>query len=139
MNANPRKIKIKVTDLERKVLADLTERRDHLKSHYEKLKKAIEETENTRNYSSMDTTNSEAKNKIQQIISENKLLESYIRGEYYNSADDAIAAYKYNLEGKEQKLKGLEDIITQLKTVFIFSGNSRPDKHTRLFFRITAS
>ena len=56
------------------------------------------------------------KQRVQNTISENKILESYIRGENYVSTDEAITAYKYNLESKESKLRDLDGIISQLKT-----------------------
>ena len=56
------------------------------------------------------------KQRVQNTISENKILESYIRGENYVSTDEAITAYRFNLESKESKLKELDGIINQLKS-----------------------
>ena len=52
---------------------------------------------------------------IQSIIIENKIMESYIRGENYISSEESITAYRFNLECKEAKLKELDNIIGQLK------------------------
>ena len=56
------------------------------------------------------------KDKTQVIINENNMMEAYIRGEYYTSTDEAITAYKYNLEGKEATSRELEGMISLLKS-----------------------
>ena len=115
MRSTNNKITIRVSELERKVLTDLKARRDYLLQHCDELVRALADPNAIRDHST-DTQIMELKQSIQAVISENRVLESYVRGENFSSTDDTVNAVKYLYSSKEAKLKELESVVEQLKT-----------------------
>ena len=57
----------------------------------------------------------QVKEKLQELLFENRILEGYKRGEYFRSMDEAISAYRFQLESKKRRKDELGQVIEQLE------------------------
>lgn len=116
LNRSSRKTTLKVSELEWKVLMDMMGRRERLKEHGEMLRSALREGEGGgKGYTGgVETNVQQLKSRVQEIISDNRVLEAYNRGENYNSMEETPTAYKYHLENKDETARRLDEMIASL-------------------------
>ena len=110
----PRKVNVQVTEYERKVIMDLTARRDQLRNYHQELSKALEKGEGGAKI--VYNNQQDASKRIGDYVCENNSIENYTRGEYFSSSAEATTAYKYHLSSKESRLAELDQILAQLQT-----------------------